>query len=721
MSNTTSTTMGPDQPANAGPVLHGDDGTKTPLPLNNGPEAPKQENPANVDKKLVEETQQHIRILVSEIAELAKRDISTAQFYEGFTTRCVTALSSIGGAVWLKQQDQLNLEHQVNLTKTNLHAEGPTTYQHDRLLGRLFKTGAPTTVPPTSINHSDDSGNPTPYLLVIAPIMQDGKPIGLIEIFQRPGAGPVTQRGYLRFLIQMAEIASDYHKARRLRQLDERQTLWNRLDQFLTNVHQSLEVQETCYNLSNEGRRLIECDRLSIATAKGSRLQVASTSGLEMVQRRADQVKLMEKLATAVCRAKKPLYYTGNSDNLPPQIENCLQDYLDLSHCKALAVVPLVHSPKSDSDAEGQKKKNGNEKPKLLGAMIVEQLSDQTISEDQSNRVTLVAQHGAAALANANQYNSLFLLPLWKFLGQFRWFTQAANLPKTLTAVIVLAVVCLLLVALPYEFAMPAKGVIQPVHRRGIYAMVDGIVKDVALPDQQNVEVKAGQALLSMTNKDFDTEEKVLRGEIDQLAEIHHAAQLRQGQTEDPLERLKLQGEIQETYMSHDAKRKQLQNLLDKRELLKVTAPIAGQIDNLNVKQDLLGRPVLAGDRLMTVLDPTREWELELYLPERGAGHVLDYYDANEEPLQVEFVLASNAEQTFTGTVKKIDRKAEVHPVHGNSLKVLVHFEKEELADALRRTGTRVTAKIHCGKQPLGYVMFREVWESAQSQLLFWF
>lgn len=700
------------------PVLHGDDGSQTPLDIPTS-SADSSGKPA-VDRKLVEETQQHIRILVNEISELAKQDIPLAQFYDGFTTRCVTALSSIGGAVWLKRQDQLTLEHQVNFTKTELHVEGPSTFQHDRLLKRLFETGQPTTIPPTSINHTDDSGNPTEFLLVVAPIQHDGQTIGLIEIFQRPGAGPVTQRGYLRFLIQMAELASDFHKARKLRQLDERQTLWNRLDLFLTNIHQSLDVRPTAYSLANEGRRLIECDRLSVAIAKGNRLQVVATSGLDRVQRRAEQIKMIEDLATAVCRAKKPLYYSGDSDDLPPQIENCLQDYLDRSHAKSIAVIPLVHVSSTETSEPGETRQTPDSKPRLQGAMIVEQLSSQELSEEQSNRIELVAQHGASALANAQQYHSLFLLPLWQFLGRFRWFTQAANLPKTLTAAVATTIALLILIAFPYEFAMPAKGILQPVQRRGIYAMIDGLVTDVQLPDQQNVHVEANQHLITMINKDLDSELKIINGELQQLHEMFDDANMRLEKGLETFEQLKLQGEINEIRLTYDSKRALMANLMEKRELLTVKAPIEGLIDNLNVRQELIGRPVTAGDRLMTVMDPDSDWELELYLPERGAGHVLSLYDRKEESLKVEFILASNSEKTYSGTIKRIDRKAEIHDTYGNSLKILVKIDHAELAEALRRPGTRVTAKIQCGTQPLGYVLFREVWESVQSQVLFW-
>jgi len=710
--------------AHNGPVIHSDDGTTSPIRIDKTQQPePSEQTAAAVDQRLVEETQQQIRILVSEIVELSKRNISETEFYEGFTARCVTALSSIGGAVWLKERNSLSLEHQINLAKTDLATEGPSAFQHDRLLKRLFAAGEATTVLPATINTSDDSGNPTTSLLVVAPIKVDGQTHGLIEIFQRPNAGPVTQRGYLRFLMQMAEIAGDFHKNRRLRQLDERQNLWSRLDQFLNCIHQSLDIKETAYSLANEGRRLIQCDRLSVTLTEGSRLRVAATSGIDIVQRRADQIKLMEKLATVVCRTKQPLYYTGPTEDLAPQIENCLQAYLDISHCKAVAIVPLTQSPKAESSdqQDGKPKSKPHVKKTFIGALVIEQLGDERISEDKSNRIELVAQHGSAALANANQHSNLFLLPLWKFLGKLSWFTNATNLPKTLIATTVLVLCIFTLIAVPYQFAMPAKGVIQPVTRHEIYTQVPGLIDDIPLPNQQNVLVNANQLLVKMKNPDFQSELEILRGKIVETMNLHHEANQRYGEASDRIEKLKIQSEINEAAMNYNSMQARAAILEQKLKLLSIDSPIAGQVINWNVRQSLRGRPVLAGERLMTIVDLKGPWEIELYLPERGASHVLDYDRLQEDPLKVEFELASHPGQTFIGEVTEIDRRAELHEPHGHSLRVIVRFDYNELAEALRRPGTRVTAKIICGKKPLGFVLFREVWETVQSQVLFWF
>ena len=53
------------------------------------------------------------------------------------------------------------------------------------------------------------------------------------------------QKGYLRFLMQMCELAGDYLKSRKLRHFSDRQALWAQLEDFTRLVHSGLDPRET--------------------------------------------------------------------------------------------------------------------------------------------------------------------------------------------------------------------------------------------------------------------------------------------------------------------------------------------------------------------------------------------------------------------------------------------------------------------------------------------
>jgi hypothetical protein len=166
----------------------------------------------------MKETKGQIRALVAEIARFSRSDLSEQEFYGEFLVRVVSALAAVGGAVWtLNPEGRLSLQYQVNIQETNLRDSEERQAQHGRMLYRTFSGGAAILVPPHSglggSDRSDDgaiAANPTEFLLLLGPLKTKSENVGIVEIFQRSGSDPTTQKGYLRFLIQMCELANDF-------------------------------------------------------------------------------------------------------------------------------------------------------------------------------------------------------------------------------------------------------------------------------------------------------------------------------------------------------------------------------------------------------------------------------------------------------------------------------------------------------------------------------
>jgi hypothetical protein len=202
-----------------------------------------------VNQQTVEETKQQIRVLVNEIAALGKAGVPAEEYYPQFLQRVITALAAVGGAIWLLDEDRnLRLQYQINMGES-LQDEGTDdSMRHSRLMRRVAGTGQSLLVPPFSgTADSEAEGNPTKYLLVLAPLSQDKKVDGLIEVFQRPDAAPATQQGYLRFLQQMSELAGEWLRNERLAHFSDRQVLWQQADTFARLCHESLDLKETAY------------------------------------------------------------------------------------------------------------------------------------------------------------------------------------------------------------------------------------------------------------------------------------------------------------------------------------------------------------------------------------------------------------------------------------------------------------------------------------------
>ncbi|MEO8495351.1 MAG: HlyD family efflux transporter periplasmic adaptor subunit, partial [Planctomycetota bacterium] len=602
--------------------------------------------------------------------------------------------------------------YQVNLPKAELVDDEASRQRHGRLLQNAIASGQPTLVPPQSGSaDGEQAGNSTDFLLVLACLRVDQETIGVVEIFQRAGGGPTTQRGYLRFLVQMCEHASDFLKNRRLRHLGDRQTLWEQLEGFIRSAHHGLDSKATAYTIVNESRRLIQCDRVSIALRKGKHLTVEAVSGLDSIDRRAAEVQQLGQLATIVTAAKRPLWYTGNNRDLPPQIDKPLHDYVDKSHAKMLAIIPLYPPT---TEVETEKPKHSRQ---AIGALIVEELASSRIDDGMAERIEIVATHSASALANAIEHESLFLMPVWRALGKATWIVQARTLPKTIAVAAALVAAILALVLIRIDFDLAAKGKLQPSVRREIFAHLDGVVVDVPVEHEQLV--RTGEVLARMSNNKLEVEIANLIGRKkttqERIRSLTHA-QFDQRLTLEQQNRMA--GELLELKQADESIGRELELLREQQERLVLRSEMDGQVVTWSVGDVLLRRPVQRGQILMTVVDPSGDWELELNMPERRMGHLARAIKAGEQLPTVTFMLASHPDKEFSGQVTEIHRVAEVRGDDGNTVLLRVAVDKAALPEL--RSETTVTARVQCGRRSIGFVVFHELIETIHAKILFW-
>lgn len=686
----------------------------------------------------VNRAKQEIQGLVQEVVELSKSDVETAEFYAGLLDRAVAALAAIGGVVWsIDETTGFKLEYQSNLRGSGLADNPAAQMQHARLLEDIAKKGEPTLVAPHSGSggEGDDddhvAANPTDHLLVVAPIQTDRGVDGLVEVFQRPGARPTTQRGYLRFLMQLCELAGEYLKTRRLRHFATKQTLWEQLESFTSQVHQHLDSRETAYTIANEGRRLIGCDRVTVVLKKGTKYVVESISGQDTFDKRSNVVRLLRNLSKVVCKSGEDLWYTGDTSDLAPQVEKAVNAYVDESHTKQLSVLPLREADPNEDDKENRRKKEN-----MLGAIIIEQLVDSRPPDGLMQRVDVVRKHSATSLTNAQSHESLFLLPVWKFIGKSRVLTTARNLPKTIAASIVLAGLVAAAILVPYEFTMVADGQLLPEVRRNVFADLDGTIDDVKV--SLNTPVKEGDVVAEMRSTDLEAEVAALDGEVQKTQEQIAAARKKREMMLDQRSRAseadmaQVTGEIKQLLKVMESYETQRRLLNEKREGLLVRSPINGKVVTWRVEERLKGRPVRKGQQLMEVADPSQRWELDIFVPESKMGHVIERLQKLREQdpnakLKLTFILATHPSEKLEGTVEEIHTSAEVHGDEGNTVRMTASFDQALLKNQLGindivndlKVGQDVKVKIDCGERPVGYVLFHDLFEFIQSRILF--
>ena len=567
-----------------------------------------------IDKNLLEETKSRIRTLVAEIAALAEEDIQPSEFHPEFLSRVVESLAATAGAIWmLDGRGGLRLQHHHQFEVTGLLSGRGRTPEHNALLTCLLQSNQALAVPPgATVEGQPNAANPTGFVLIIAPLIVDRQVVGLVEVVMDPNRKAATQKSTLRFVSDLCDLAAKYLRNRQIRQIMLQQQTWSQLEAFTQSIHQSLDLKETAYAVVNDGKRLIGCDRVSVALKLSGRVAVEAVSGQEVVEQRSNQIRELNKLCKAVIASGEDLVYTGETEGFPPEVRDALEVYVDESGSKGLVMV-LLYKPETD--------KTKDKVP--FGVVIAEQIGDHGPLTEIQAKLEVVARHASSALWNAQEYDKIFLRPMLKSLGAQARLLRGRTWAKIGVAVGMVIAAILAMALVPWTLTVQGDGSLLPEIRRTLHAPLQGIVSEVLVEHGQ--EVKAGDVVLRMFNRELDKESKRLIAEKNSA----DADQLRLSrQVSDPSvrpeERRRIQAELEEAKIRSEGAARQLEVIAEQEESLTIRSPIDGIVTTWEVKKTLLNRPVDIGQELIQIADKGGPINLEVQIPDDDMAPVLE-------------------------------------------------------------------------------------------------
>ena len=677
-----------------------------------------------VDPGLLEQTKNQIRKLVAEIADLAESDMQPSEFYVEFLNRSIAAVAASGGALWLLDpKGNLKLQHQLEFRLTGLMDGRARTQPHDALLGCMIQASQPQIIPPgASVEGVPNAGNPTNYSLIIAPMTVDKQVVGLVEILMDPTRRAATQKSTLRFVSDLCDLAGTYLKNRQMRQMMSQQRLWNQLEGFTHQIHASLDLKEAAYAVANDGKRLIACDRLSVAMKIGGRVSVQAVSGQEVVEQRANLIRELTKVCKVAIRSGEDIVYTGNTEGFAPDIRDALELYVDESGSKSV-IVTLLYKPETEP--------NKDRVP--FGCLVAEQIGDELASTDMHARTEVVSRHASTALWNAQEHDKIFLLPLLKLIGSPWRFFRGRTLAKIAGVLLAILTVILVMAFVPWQLTIEGRGSLLPEERRITYAPLAGIVVDV--PFDHGQRVRKGDVLARLESRELEKQLKELtatymkaRSQISYLTPQVDRASSR------PNEFSQLSGQLSEAKITAAGAQQQIELIKEQLESLTITSPQDGIVTTWEAKKNLLGRPVEIGQELISVAATEGEWVLEVEVPDddmapihAALARLREEIKRGEKPpgstLSAYFVTATDPEHRYPGIVRRIASKAET--VEGQHVvKLTVGFSDQVRNDYLKRNrelrpGSEVRARVNCGHARLAYVMLRDVVHVFYETILF--
>ncbi|MCC7419101.1 MAG: efflux RND transporter periplasmic adaptor subunit [Planctomycetaceae bacterium] len=663
----------------------------------------------------LEQVRDRVLRAAQDVERLCHSHLPPQKLFPQFLQLVGSAVGAAAGAVWFPDESGRPFKVLDQGTDAfGLEADPALKTWRQQLLANVLATGEITIermrpsepragAPPQSNGNGKESSVPT---VIVSPLHRDRKCVGAVEFVFRGELRSEAQVSTLQFVEQMCGFASKSLTAGETSAGVAWPKFLEAFEGLSLRIHRCLDYETIGALTTNDGRALLGCQRVSLAVQTGRRLKVCSISGQEGVNRRSRLVTAMTALMNQVVAGREPVYVGGQAESLPAPLIEPLTRYLEENGSQIVAVIPLLdHPAPAPLDDQSSGKLRAPPSRHVVGCLMVDGPVEGAPSARGRDAIALLADHAAAALANSLTYRRIFLLPLWRFLGNGweRLRGRTMLVAGVVAAALIAMVAAMLLV--PWDYRISADGRLMPVEQRQVFAPWDGEVIETSVRDGQRV--KAGDVLLTLHGSELKMQILTTRNELHQKQESILALQAQIDEATkkaDRDEETRLQGQLGAARVEVSGLEKQLKTWEERQRQLVVRSPIDGIVATFRVEQLLLNRPVRRGEVLMEVMQDEGKWRLEIDIPEPRMGHLLRARRDLGPERPVEFVLAAAPESTFFGTLDQVGSRAAATDSEGSVVEGHVRVEAGLLP--LRSIGTEVRARIDCGRRSLGYVLF---------------
>lgn len=654
--------------------------------------------------------------LVDDIARLAKSGSDRESFDRELLRRSVDALSALGGVIWEIRSgafSQRAVYVAVDAIDEATDIKKPLDPAHRELLEQCASRKAS-----LDCNTRAGWGNATKLtdshdvIRILSPVVVDQVTIAVLELLIGANIGIDARQGASRLLSVLADSTADFHRELQRRMWRERAAGAEQFDDFVAALYQRLDSSAVAYVAAHEGRRWSECDRVDIVLTDGVSSRTLAVSGVDLVDRRSESIRRLERLVAAVAHDGDVLWFSDESRaSKSPRIAQALTAYVDHVDAASLVVLPLNETEDDDRSAIGTNVR-ASVKRTPFAAIVFERFASQNIGDDAwRDRLQTIAKHARIALQRALECESIPLGNWWR-----RQYRHRTRLARRALRISVIAAAVAVAIAIPFlipaESVVEARGRLEPERRQELFAPADGIVVEVAAIHGKSVE--AGDVLVVLRRPELTVELNRVAGEL-QVSE-RRLSGLRASRTFDAPRDAASQIRTQDRSAEEEQLKESVRSLTEQHRLLlrqvddlTIKAPFAATITTWDVEKTLPGRPVARGQPLLGLADVTGSWELDLLVPEKLIGDLLESRSSQSEPLQVDFTLATNPGKTYHGRVLRIAETTESDLESGIVVKTTVSIDREEINVALLRPGAVTTARINCGPSTLGSVWTRDL------------
>jgi len=674
---------------------------------------------ASLDPPLIQQTKSEIRTLAGEIAKLAHTAFEPAEFYRGFLPRLVTAMGAEGAAVWqtcesLRNRGELDAnDNAVQAQSLRLLAQHclaselldcdiksaenqiAPSESHRRILECVIAEGTPILVPPQTVSiDADRPANPLEHSIIVIPVRIEDEVEFVLEVVQRASGGPAAQRGYLRFVAQMADLMADYLRRQSLREHAARAARMQQFEFWLTSIAQAGNPSRQLRMAADGLAELLDSYQVFIVRS-GRRPRVLSASGLETFDPRSETI-LAAQLAERFL-----------------QLQAASRDaYLDLHQWKI-----------------------GDERltsvSKLYDLMASDRLVRLRVCEG-SEVVALLALAENSSPSSAEMQrvaSSLFgLVDLYAVQSDWvpRWWPVRTSLrtPNRLkrsawqlwTMRAALAGLATVIAFFPVPQQITTTAVLTPTKKNCYYAPSDATVKTINVAGLENEPVRKGDLLLQLESVALN--QSLSRIEAEQSANLHRKESLnfeRSKAVPGSSDFRRFDSELAQIDLKIEANTVEQSVVKAEKTKLKIEALEDGEHTSWDIANRLQGRPVARGELLLTTCEPNTDWELQVSVPEHRVGLVSDALARSENgTVPMRFSLTSHPNVLMDGGLTWMADQATRNAAGSNVVlsKAVVVGELP-----LKKEGAIAHVTIDCGRVPAIWLVVRDAYWACMSRL----
>ncbi len=507
-----------------------------------------------------------------------------------------------------------------------------------------------------------------------------------VASFAAPKVSPFQKE----VLAAISEIVSTFVATGQARDQQRFIDLWR---QFSINVHSTLDLRQVANHIANDGRLLLNCERVSIYLIARNRANLLAVSSVSKIEDRSELMKRQKVLVSGAAKYGQPI----GSDRLPSQsaLADAISEYQSRSGFPFLFGMPLEIADRQ------------------IGFLLAE-------GRDDLNRIEFargcqaVVPSAAIGLGNARRFEAV---PLHHFFGAVGGVADRVHFSRFASFLATVALLIAFLFLFQTDFKIRISGQLRPVIERTIYAPQEGIVDEVFI--WHGKEVEQGDLVVKLRSPELDLELSRNQGEtlrLEQLLDAKNIAlnQASSDSTAPPALIGQLSSEISDVEYQLKTLADEKEFLETKRGQLQVASPINGTVITWQADEQLMNKPMRWGDAMISIALENGDWELSFRVPERrmgyllaarrqGAGTDLDFFFESRPQAKFQAVISSIAKST------ELDR--ELGPI------TIVACVAPD-GDYVRRHGARVIADVDCGKASIGYVWTHELIDSVRRRFV---